>query len=128
MGEEFVPSNQNMELRRRVYALGECVERGNSVACPLATTRLYQSDSLQTSNIGKGYFGCEKSNTFGMRKAGFMSQMVFSLSLPKERGWGYRPIFDSMVLSLYITDFHGDTTRKHSFNVYEITSNEYLKL
>ncbi len=128
LGEEFVPSNQNMELRRRVYALGECVERGNSVACPLATTHLYRSDSLQSSNIGVGYFGRETNTTFGTRKAGFMSQMVFSLSLPEERGWGYRPIFDSMVLSLCITDFHGDTTKKHRFNVYEITSNEYLKL
>lgn len=128
LGEEFVPSNQQMELRRRVYALGKCVERGDSEECSLATTCLYRSDSLQSSNIGVGYFGCEESAVFGTRKAGFMSQMVFSLSLPKERGWGYRPIFDSMVLSLCITDFHGDTTKKHRFNVYEITSNDYLKL
>ena len=128
MGEEFVPSNQNMELRRRVYVLGERVDGDDRAECSLATTRLYKSDSLVSSNVGKGFFGYEDSETFGSRKAGFMSQMVFTLSLPKERGWGYRPIFDSMLLSLYITDFHGDTTRKHRFNVYEITSNEYLKL
>lgn len=128
MGEEFVPSNQNMELRRRVYTLGERIEGDKSVECSLATTRLYQSDSLQSSNIGMGYFGRETDATFGTREAGFMSQMVFSLTLPKERGWGYRPIFDSMMLSFYITDFHGDTTKKHRFNVYEIISNDYLKL
>ena len=128
MGEEFVPSNQNMELRRRVYVLGECVERENSVECALATTRLYKSDSLCSSNIGTGYFGREVDPTFGSRTAGFMSQMIFSLSLPEERGWGYRPIFDSMMLSLYITDYHGDTTKKYRFNIYEITSNDYLKL
>ena len=128
MGEEFVPSDQNMELRRRVYALGECVERESSVECSLATTRQYKSDSLLSSNIGTGYFGRETSATFGSRTAGFMSQMIFSLSLPEERGWGYRPIFDSMMLSLYITDYHGDTTKKHRFNIYEITSNDYLKL
>ena len=128
LGEEFVPSNQQMELRRRVYALGECTEGDSSVECKLATTHLYRSDSLQSSNIGVGYFGRETNTIFGTRKAGFMSQMVFSLSLPEERGWGYRPIFDSMVLSLCITDFHGDTTKKHRFNVYEITSNDYLKL
>lgn len=128
MGEEFVPSNQNMELRRRVYALGECVDGDSRVDCTLATTRLYQSDSLLASNIGIGFFGCESDPTFGTRKAGFMSQMVFSLTLPEERGWGYRPIFDSMMLSFYITDFHGDTTKKHRFEVFEITSNDYLKL
>ena len=128
MGEEFIPSNQNMELRRRVYKMGECVEREDSVECSLATTRLYKSDSLCSSNIGLGYFGHEVDPIYGSRTAGFMSQMIFSLSLPEERGWGYRPIFDSMILSLYITDFHGDTTKKHRFNIYEITSNDYLKL
>ena len=128
MGEEFVPSNQKMELRRRIYSMGEYVELGESVECKLATTRLYQSDSLRSSNIGIGFFGCEVDPTFGTRKASFMSQMVFSLTLPEERGWGYRPIFDSMMLSFYITDFHGDTTKKHRFEVFEITSNDYLKL
>lgn len=128
MGEEFVPSNQNMEFRRRVYALGECVDGEAKSECSLATTRLYKSDSLVSSNISRGFFGREVNATFGTRTAGFMSQMIFSLSLPEERGWGYRPIFDSMLLSLYINDFHGDTTRQHRFNVYEITSNDYLKL
>lgn len=128
MGEEFTPSNQNMEFRRRVYTLGERVDGADKRECSLATTHLYDSDSLVTSNILRGYFGYENSEVFGSRRAGFMSQMIFSLSLPKERGWGYRPIFDSMVMSLYITDFHGDTTRKHRFNVYEITSNDYLKV
>lgn len=128
MGEEFVPSDQRLELRRRVYVSGEYVEAGSHTECSLATTRLYRSDSLCSSNIGMGYFGREVSQTFGTRTAGFMSQMVFSLSLPKERGWGYRPIFDSMMLSVYVTDYHGDTTKKHRFNIYEITSNDYLKL
>lgn len=128
MGEEFVPSNQNMELRRRVYTLGECVEGDNRMDCSLVTTRQYKSDSLRSSNIEKGYFGHEHSDTFGSRKAGFMSQMVFSMPLPEERGWGFRPIYDSTMLSLYITDYHGDTTKSHKFNVYEVITNDYLKL
>ncbi|MBR5821435.1 MAG: DUF4270 family protein [Alistipes sp.] len=128
MGEEFVPSNQNMELRRRVYQLDTWQEGAASEKCELATTRLYRSDSLRSSNIGLGLFGRETDATFGSRESGFMSQMVFSLSLPKERGWGYRPIFDSMTLSLCITNFHGDTTKKHRFEVYEIVDNDYLKL
>lgn len=129
MGSEFVPTDQNMTLKRRVYELGKVkYGEGAQEECPLTTTRLYQTDSIRSANIEYGYFGCEVSDTFGMRSAGFMSQMIFSLSLPEGRGWGYRPIYDSMVLSLYITDYHGDTTKKHRFNVYEITSNDYFNI
>ena len=128
MGEEFVPISQNMELRRRVYELGTMTEGDRVERCGLTTTRLYKTDSLRSSNIEYGYFGRELSDTFGMRSAGFMSQMIFSISLHEGRGWGYRPIFDSMMLSLYVTDFHGDTTKRHRFEVYEITSNDYLIL
>ena len=128
MGEEFIPSNQNMELRRRVYTMGERVEGNDVEKCSLVTTRQYKSDSLRSSNIEKGYFGHEHSDTFGSRKAGFMSQVVFSLPLTENRGWGFRPIYDSMMLSLYITDCHGDTTKTHRFNVYEVISNDYLNL
>ena len=128
MGSEFVPTNQNMELRRRVYELGEVMEGSNKSRCSLFSTRLYKSDSIASSNVKLGFFGLEKSAEYGQRRAGFLSQMVFSLTLPEGRGWGYRPIFDSMQLSLYVCDYHGDTTRKHRFAIYEITSNDYLAL
>ena len=127
MGSEFVPTKQNMELKRRIYRLGTMVEEGESTPCQLLQTRLYQTDSISSANIEMGYFGAEKSDVYGVRRAGFMTQMMFGLTLGEERGWGYRPIFDSMVLALYVNDFHGDTTRKHKFNVYEITSNDYVK-
>lgn len=126
LGDEFVSTSQNMELRRRVYELGTMTEGEIEEECSFTTTRLYKNDSIRSANIEYGYFGREKSDTFGTRSAGFMSQMLFSLSLHENRGWGYRPIFDSMQLSLYVTDFHGDTTRKHRFEVYEIMSNDYL--
>ena len=128
MGSEFVPTNQNMELKRRVYELGVMREGGAESECSLFATRLYKTDSIASANLLTGYFGAEKSDVYGTRRAGFMSQMIFSLSLREGRGWGYRPIFDSMQLSLRVTDYHGDTTRKHRFAVYEITSNDYLEL
>ena len=128
MGAEFVPTDQNMTLKRRVYELGMVKDGDTERECALTTTRLYQTDSILSSNIRKGYFGCEHSDIYGTREAGFMSQMVFSLSLPEGRGWGYRPIYDSMLLSLYITDYHGDTTQKYRFEVYEIISNDYFNL
>ncbi len=127
LGSEFVPTKQNMELKRRVYRLGEMREGDSVERCQLLQTRLYQTDSVASVNLGMGYFGAERSDVYGERRAGFMSQMVFSMSLGEERGWGYRPIFDSMVLALYIMDFHGDTIPKRKFNVYEITSNAYVK-
>lgn len=129
LGSEFLPSDQRMELRRRVYELGTMSDGGGeAVPCRLSATRLYLTDSIVSSNQDNLYFGCEQSDTFGTRRAGFLSQMLFSLGLRENRGWGYRPIFDSMVLALYVTDFHGDTTRSQRFEVFEITSNDYLKL
>lgn len=127
MGAEFVPTDQNMTLKRRVYELGTYKD-GETNECSLTETRLYRTDSLLSSNLKNGYFGCEESEVYGTRRAGFMSQMIFSLSLPEGRGWGYRPIYDSTLLSLYITDYHGDTTKKYRFEVYEITSNDYFNL
>ena len=120
LGVEFLPSNQKMELRRRVYEKGVMKEGETTVPCSLSSTSLYITDSIPSTNLQYGYFGCENSDVFGRRTAGFLSQMIFSLSLNEERGWGYRPIFDSMSISLYVTDFHGD--------IYEITSNDYLTL
>jgi hypothetical protein len=102
------------------------VEEGESIPCQFLQTRLYQSDSIASANLEMGYFGAEHSNVYGTRRAGFMTQMMFGVTLGEERGWGYRPIFDSMVLALYVQDFHGDTTKRHKFNVYEITSNDYI--
>ena len=127
LGTEFVPSKQNMELKRRVYRMGEWTEGDNSASCQLLTTRLYQTDSIASANLERVYFGAERSDVYGERRAGFITQMIFGVTLGEERGWGYRPIFDSMVLALYVMDFHGDTTKHHKFNVYEITSNDYFK-
>lgn len=128
LGTEFVPSNQNLELRRRVYRAGVMSEGDRQEQCQLSTTRLYLTDSIRSSKMEYAYLGYERSDTFGVRRAGFMTQMVFGLSLDEERGWGYRPIFDSMTLSLFVNDFHGDTTYKQRFEVYEITSNDYFNL
>lgn len=128
MGEEFVPSSQKMELRRRVYSAGKMTEGDSQQSLPLSATRLYRTDSLPSANMTHAYFGREKSDTFGIRTAGFLTQMMFGMTLPEDRGWGYRPIFDSMTLNLRIADYHGDTTYKQRFEVYEIISNDYFSL
>lgn len=128
LGAEYVPTNQNMELRRRVYRDGMMTESGQSVEVSMAKTYLYQNDSIKSSNLDYVYFGQEQSAEFGSRKAGFMTQVLFGSKLDEDYGWGYRPIFDSMTLALYVTDYHGDTTKCRRYGVYEITSNDYLRL
>lgn len=127
-GSEFVPSNQKMELKRRVYRGGVMTEGDSEVTLAMATSRNFTTDSLRSANLDNVYMGTELSDTFGVRSAGFMTQMMFSMSLHKDRGWGYRPIYDSMCLGLYINDYHGDTTIKQRFEVYEIISNDYVNL
>lgn len=127
-GSEFVPSNQKMELKRRTYKGGVMREGEREESLAMAATRNILTDSLRSSNLDYAYLGTELSDTFGERSAGFMTQMLFSMSLHKDRGWGYRPIFDSMCLGLYVSDYHGDTTIKQRFEVYEITSNDYINL
>lgn len=126
LGSEFLPTNQNMELRRRVYRDGQMIEGSTTANVPMSKAYLYQNDSIKSSNLDLVYFGAEHSDVYGTRRAAFMSQVLFGSKLDEEYGWGYRPIFDSMTLSLYVTDYHGDTTKKQSFAVYEITSNEYI--
>lgn len=133
LGSEFIPTDQKMEMHRRVYKDGKVyyydqAESSNKTEdISLAVTSLYHTDSIKSSNLDNIYFGHERSELYGERRAGFMSQVLFGAKLDEEYGWGYRPIFDSMQMALYITDFHGDTTRRQTFHVYEITSNDYLR-
>jgi hypothetical protein len=61
LGSEYVPTKQNMELKRRVYRMGEWREGDSKERCHLLSTRLYQTDSVASSNIEMGYFGAERS-------------------------------------------------------------------
>lgn len=127
LGAEYVPTNQNMELRRRIYRDGMMTDMGETTEVAMSKTYLYQNDSIKSSNLDYLYFGQERSAEFGERRAGFMTQVLFGSKLDKEYGWGYRPIFDSMTLALYVTDYHGDTTKCRRYGVYEITSNDYIE-
>lgn len=127
LGSEFVPTDQKMEMHHRLYKGGKMYVDMEEYDMPMTTTRLYQTDSIKSSNLDNLYFGHERSTLYGTRKAGFMTQMLFGSKLNEEYGWGYRPIFDSMQMALYVTEYHGDTTHIQRYNVHEIISNDYLK-
>ncbi len=88
-------------------------------------TRLFQTDSIASANLGTGYLGMTYNDTLGLRSAGFLSQYCLFTSM-KEGALGYRPIFDSAQIILTLTDYGADTVTEQSFGVYEVISNRYL--
>ncbi len=115
LGTGFLPDNQEMRTGTLRLAAAE----------RFFETRLYQTDSVRASNIGTGYFGSTRNDTTGLAEAGFMSQYLSYYTI-EEGYFGYRPIFDSAQIILSISVHGRDTITPQTFNVYEITSNDYL--
>lgn len=83
-------------------------------------TRLYRTDSLLSSNLGMGYLGVRRSDTLGVRSAGFASSMLYMNAINEEKGFGYQPIFDTMMLVLSVKNYGGDTLVPIRYKVYEL--------
>lgn len=134
LGYEIVPEHQKMVMRHLTFKGGKVIRfdaqnstddesRYTEKDAPSGNffeTSLYRTDSLLSSNINYGYFGIERSDTFGIRKAGFATTIVYMDSVSVTEGFGYKPIFDTMHLLLTIDDFCGDTLTPVKYNVYEL--------
>ncbi len=114
LGSEFIPGNQQLKIGFR--HLGDCFE-----------TRLYRTDSIRTSNIQVALLGTTRSDTFGLRQAGFYTQFTWGYCPDSTDGFGYRPIFDSIMLGYEVADFGGDTTLVRSYEVYEVIDHSFLE-
>lgn len=112
LGYDFVPDDMKMKMRRKV------LERSDQRR--LMTTRLFRTDSIISSNISYGYLGAQKSADFGTREAGFFTQYVVAAT-SDSLGFGFKPIFDSVLLVMSVADYKGDTLEPQRFNVYEVT-------
>jgi len=123
LGQNLTPSHQ--ELKAGFTVLGGKLQNGEIDPKKYFATRLFQTDSILSSNIDYGYFGTIQNDTVGLRTAGFLTQYV-SYYTVQEGYFGYRPIFDSVQLMLSIKSYGGDTLEPQKFNVYEITDNKYL--
>ena len=123
------------------YFKGLCILPAEDATCLLYTskrfakneqgsgfleTRLYRTDSIISSNLGNGYIGTMRNDTFGLRTAGYLTQYLPGVLPSDTAGFGYRPIFDSAVLVISVADYAGDTLTPVRYNVYEVTSNDYL--
>ena len=129
LGYEFLPENQKLATRHKSFKSGIVrkydTQKGEYVDSPghkLFTTTHYRTDSLVSSNLQTGYFGVQRDpeGIFGLREAGFASEFLNTSTLDEE-GFGYLPIFDSMVLMLSVTSHDGDTLRPIRYELYEVT-------
>ena len=118
LGGNLIPDNQQMKA-------GYVELRSDINPRKYVETRLFQSDSLISSNISYGYFGTILNDTLGERKAGFLSQMINYYKVD-EGYFGYEPIFDSAQIMLKITSIGSDSLTEQTFAVYEIISNDYI--
>ena len=119
LGGNLIPDNQQMKAGY-VELRGEGLNPKKYVE-----TRLFQSDSLISSNISYGYFGTILNDTLGERKAGFLSQMINYYKVD-EGYFGYQPIFDSAQIMLNIASIGRDSLTEQTFAIYEIINNDYI--
>ena len=120
LGGNLIPDNQQM---RAGYVQLPRADELNPKK--YVETRLFQTDSIVSSNITYGYMGSMLNDTLGHRSAGFLSQMVNYYKV--DSGYfGYMPIFDSAQILLKVTSFGRDSVTEQSFAVYEVVINKYL--
>ncbi|MBO5962202.1 MAG: DUF4270 family protein [Alistipes sp.] len=131
LGSNIMPEDQIMAMRHLKFQ-GNTIIRLNTetgqnekVDCSLEgknflETRLYRTDSLLASNLTTGYMGVRRSDTLGLRSAGFASTILYMNAINEESGFGYLPIFDTMKLVLSIKNYGGDTLVPIRYKVYEL--------
>lgn len=123
LGQNLIPGDQEMTVGHKTLSLK--LENGDINPKKYFETRLFQTDSIISSNLTLGYMGAMLSDTFGLRKVGFLSQYTSYYKI--DSGYfGYKPIFDSAQLAIKISSYGGDTTQVQEFEVFEVISNKYL--
>lgn len=123
LGGNLIPGDQQMKAGYAVFDGSSRTEGLNSRK--YVETRLFQTDSIVSSNIASGYMGSMADDTTGVRTAGFLTQFT-NYYLVEEGSFGYKPFFDSVYIFLSINGYGADTLTDQEFGVYEVTSNRYL--
>ena len=131
LGSNIMPEDQVMVMRHlkikgnKIIRIDSDGKTNEEVDASLegknfVETRLYRTDSLLSSNLGVGYLGVRRSDTLGVRTAGFASSMLYMNAINEETGFGYKPIFDTMMLVMSIKNYGGDTLVPIRYKVYEL--------
>ncbi len=109
LGTDFIPKNKKMQ-----YAVDNSVKVFSYVK---------EIDSIRTTVLGTVPFGSYTSPRFGNVTADFAAQM-YPQSLPDSL-FGKSVEMDSIVLSLYVSSFVGDTNVVQMGEVYEMSKRLY---
>ncbi|MBR6662193.1 MAG: DUF4270 family protein, partial [Alistipes sp.] len=121
LGEELVPGNQQMSVHYRLYRNGVLSEANQEdKPCKIFETRLFMTDSVMSHKLGEFYLGVQNDERFGERRLSFSSQYLFMSGIDDSTGFGYRPIYDSMMFRFKVDTFSGDTTKPIKYNVYAL--------
>lgn len=75
-------------------------------------------DTINTTNTSANILGCISDPIFGNSKAGIYTQLSLSGS---SVNFGENPIIDSVVLTLQISTYYGDTNSRVDIRVHELT-------
>lgn len=117
VGANLVPENQQMKAGYLTL--------DNLNPRKFVETRLYQTDSIQSSNITNGYFGSMLNERMGRRTASFLTQYINFYNV--DSGYfGHKPFLDSVQLTLSISSYGGDTTVTQQFGIFEVIDNGYI--
>lgn len=123
LGQELAPTNQQMEMRHRLYRGGTLTEIGRDDApCEVFRTRLFKTDSVQSASLTKFFLGVQHDPSFGTRKMGYASQFLHMSLVDDSVGFGYRPLFDSAMFLFLADTFVGDTMKPIKYNVYQLST------
>ena len=120
LGANLIPEDQQMRAGYTVLQWDRELNPKKYVE-----TRLFQTDSVVTSNLTTGYFGTSHNDTVGLRTAGFLSQFINYYRVDEDY-FGFEPIFDSAMIFLSISAYGRDTLTEQTFEVYEVIDNAYL--
>ena len=69
LGSDYIPNGQEMKMGIKRFAKNE---QGSG----FLETRLYRTDSIISSNLGNGYIGTMRNDTFGLRTAGYLLSLI----------------------------------------------------
>ena len=128
LGSNIMPEGQIMTMRHLTFKGSKIIAYNPETQKNETTdtgkeffeTRLDRTDSLLSSNLEKGYMGVRRSDVLGVRTAGFASTILYMNELDEEKGFGYKPIFDTMKMVLTIEDYGGDTLVPIRYRVFEL--------
>ena len=123
LGQELAPTNQQMTMRNRIYRGGVIKEANrDDVPCKVFESRLFRTDSIQSTSLDMIFLGQQNDPEFGRRTMGVATQFVHMALVDDSIGFGYRPIYDSMMLLLLVDTVVGDTMTPVKYNIYQLSA------